>query len=93
MQSTKMASRQGAMILTLAALPGCASYGFGYDREALREQVSFETRCPPGRIVVRDVLEAGRGHTKFRVEVCGKEERWNRYGASYFPEGKGPLGN
>jgi hypothetical protein len=79
--------------LTLCfAAVGCSSMGFGYDPDALRKQVAFESKCPEEKIQINEALEAGTGHTKFRLDVCGKEQRWNRYGTSYFPEGKSPGG-
>ena len=78
--------------LVLGAVTGCKSMGFGYDEDALRKQGAFESKCPQEKIKVNEALESGTGHTKFRVDVCGKEQRWNRYGTSYFPEGKGPGG-
>ena len=84
----------GSLGLTLSVviIGGCKSMGFGYDEDALRKQVAFESKCPEEKIKVNEALESGTGHTKFRVDVCGKEQRWNRYGTSYFPEGKGPGG-
>jgi hypothetical protein len=70
---------------------GCASMGFKYDEGALRKQVAFDTQCPPEKIQVVDALEAGVGVTKFRLNVCGQEQKWNRMGTSYFAEGKGPI--
>jgi hypothetical protein len=79
--------------LAVVFVAGCASMGFGYDEGALKKQVAFETRCPAERVKVNEALEAGTGHTKFRVDVCGQEQRWDRFGTSYFPEGKGPMAN
>ena len=79
-------------VLGLFIVTACSSMGFGYSEGALKKQVAFETRCPPEKITVSDAMEAGVGHTKFRVNVCGQEQRWNRFGTSYFPEGKSPMG-
>jgi len=73
------------------ALFGCASMGFKYDEGALRKQVAFDTQCPQEKIQVVDAMEAGVGVTKFRINVCGQEQKWNRLGTSYFAEGKGPT--
>ena len=75
----------------LVALAGCASMGFKYDEGALRKQVAFDTQCPPEKIQVVDAMEAGIGVTKFRLNVCGQEQKWNRMGTSYFAEGKAPV--
>ncbi len=77
--------------IVLSLLFGCTSMGFGWSEPKLKEAVSFETECPAQKVKVVEALEGGTGHTKFRLDVCGKEQRWNRYGASYFPEGKGPM--
>jgi hypothetical protein len=78
--------------LGLTTATGCATMGFKYDEGSLRKQVSFDTQCPPEKIKVLDAMEAGIGVTKFRVDVCGQEQKWNRMGTSYFAEGKGPMG-
>ena len=80
-----------AKLSLIAGVSGCASMGFGYDEDALKQQVSFETRCPESQITVGEALDAGIGHTKFRINACGAEQRWDRFGTSYFPEGKGPM--
>jgi hypothetical protein len=72
-------------------ITGCASMGFKYDEGALRKQVAFDTQCPAEKIQVVDAMEAGVGVTKFRLNVCGQEQKWNRMGTSYFAEGKGPI--
>jgi hypothetical protein len=73
-------------------LTGCATMGFKYDEGALKKQVAFDTQCPQEKIQVVDAMEAGIGVTKFRMNVCGQEQKWNRMGTSYFAEGKGPAG-
>jgi|HubBroStandDraft_2_1064218.scaffolds.fasta_scaffold340253_1 hypothetical protein len=96
MKSHRMATfgmRMGLAIVGLgcAGLAGCASMGFKYDEGALRKQVAFDTQCPQEKIQVVDAMEAGVGVTKFRLNVCGQEQKWNRMGTSYFAEGKGPM--
>jgi hypothetical protein len=71
---------------------GCATFGFKSDEDALKKQVAFEnTACPAEKIKVLRSLSAGVGHDKFEVDVCGTSQRWDRFGTSYFPEGKGPM--
>ncbi len=65
--------------------------GFGYSEAKLRDAVSFETDCPKDKVKVLEAHEDGVGHTKFKVDACGKKQRWNRYGAGYHMEGKGPM--
>ena len=76
----------------IVMLTGCAASGFKYDPDALRKAVVFETRCPPEKVQIVEAMEAGTGHTKFRLDVCGQPQKWNRFGTSYFPEGKSPMG-
>jgi len=78
-------------IFGCASTTGCASMGFKYDEGALRKQVAFDTQCPPEKVQIVDAMEAGVGVTKFRLNVCGQEQKWNRMGTSYFAEGKGPV--
>jgi hypothetical protein len=85
-----------ACLLSIAAVgvvsaTGCATMGFKYDEGSLRKQVAFDTQCPQEKIKVLDAMEAGVGVTKFRLDVCGQEQKWNRMGTSYFAEGKGPI--
>jgi hypothetical protein len=77
--------------LGLGLVAGCASMGFKYDEGALKKQVAFDTQCPKEKIQVVDAMEAGIGVSKFRLNVCGQEQNWNRMGTSYFAEGKGPI--
>jgi hypothetical protein len=82
-----------AALAGLAAASGCATMGFSYDEGSLRKQVAFDTQCPQEKIKIVDAMEAGVGVTKFRLDVCGQEQKWNRMGTSYFAEGKGPMAN
>ena len=95
-ETTRMlsAARTSAFSLVAVAclaLTGCASMGFKYDEGALKKQVAFDTQCPQEKIQVVDAMEAGVGVSKFRLNVCGQEQKWNRMGTSYFAEGKGPT--
>jgi hypothetical protein len=80
-----------AAVAGVVVVSGCASMGFHYDEGSLRKQVAFDTQCPPEKIKVIDAMEAGIGVTKFRLDVCGQEQKWNRMGTTYFAEGKGPM--
>lgn len=82
------------IVIALAALAatGCATMGFSYDEDSLKESVAFENpECSAENIEIVRAMEAGTGHSKFVVNVCGEEQRWNRMGTSYFAEGKGPM--
>ena len=87
-----MSATRLLVLLGVLASAACASMGFGYDEGALKKQVAFDTKCPADKVRVTEALEAGTGHTKFRLDVCGQEQRWNRFGTSYFAEGKSPMG-
>lgn len=79
-------------LMLVTSISGCVSMGFKYDESALKKQVAFETSCPVENIELIEAMEAGTGHTKFKLKVCGEEQKWNRFGTSYFAEGKSPMG-
>ncbi len=89
-----MTSTKG-MLAALLAASGCAtlgsSIGMSYDEGELKKSVAFETHCPEASVRVREAMEAGVGHSKFLLDVCGKDQRWVRLGTSYFAEGKTPM--
>ncbi len=79
------------VVVSVSLVFGCTSMGFGYDLKELKRSVTFKTQCPVDKIKVVEAMEAGVGHSKFKLDVCGKSQDWNRMGSSYFQEGHGPL--
>lgn len=65
--------------------------GFDYSEDELKKAVEFETGCSQDEVEILDAMDGGTGHTKFKVDACGENQRWNRMGTSYFLEGKGPV--
>ncbi len=88
---TMFAASLGLVACSLSLVTGCASMGFGYSEAELKKAVAFETGCAQEKVEIVEAMEGGTGHTKFKVKACGEDQRWNRYGASYYPQGKGPM--
>lgn len=74
-----------SIIFATLGFIGCTSMGFGYSEDELKKAVEFETECPRDDVKIVKAMDGGTGHTKFVVDACGTEQRWDRMGTSYVP--------